>query len=110
MSRGPDRRRWIAAAGAGLAGLWVAACDKLNADPKVAGTLRRAEGLTKKAQRLVTDRKALAREFKVSDISRDFRDASRRSFKRSRGQLKPPAGQVRHRWLRKITGEPLHQS
>jgi DMSO/TMAO reductase YedYZ molybdopterin-dependent catalytic subunit len=73
MSRGPDRRRWIAAAGAGLAGLWVAACDKLNADPKVAGTLRRAEGLTKQAQRLVTDRKALAREFKVSDISRDFR-------------------------------------
>ena len=55
MSRGPDRRRWIAAAGAGLAGLWVAACDKLNADPKVAGTLRRAEGLTKKAQRLVTE-------------------------------------------------------
>jgi DMSO/TMAO reductase YedYZ molybdopterin-dependent catalytic subunit len=73
MSRGPDRRRWIAAAGAGLAGLWVAACDKLNNDPKFAGALQRAEGLTLRAQRAVTDRRALAREFAVADISKDFR-------------------------------------
>jgi DMSO/TMAO reductase YedYZ molybdopterin-dependent catalytic subunit len=32
-----------------------------------------AEGLTRRAQRLVTDRKALAKEFTPADISRDFR-------------------------------------
>ena len=46
----------------------------------------------------------------ISDIARNFRDASRCLFKRPRGQLQPPARQVRHRWFREIAGEPLHQS
>jgi DMSO/TMAO reductase YedYZ molybdopterin-dependent catalytic subunit len=68
-----DRRRWLGAAGGALASLWLAACDQLTNDPKVAGLLRKAEGVTRRAQRLVTDRKALAREFEPQDISRDFR-------------------------------------
>jgi DMSO/TMAO reductase YedYZ molybdopterin-dependent catalytic subunit len=36
-------------------------------------TLARAEGLTRRAQRLVVDRKALAQEFAAAEISRDFR-------------------------------------
>src|SRR6516225_5048629 len=46
----------------------------------------------------------------IPDVVGDFCDTSRCPFKRSRGQLKPPARQVRHRWFRKISGEPLHQS
>jgi DMSO/TMAO reductase YedYZ molybdopterin-dependent catalytic subunit len=68
-----DRRNWLKGAGASVAGLWLAACDRLNAAPGVQETLARAEGLTRSAQRLVTDRKALAREFPPSAISSDFR-------------------------------------
>jgi DMSO/TMAO reductase YedYZ molybdopterin-dependent catalytic subunit len=68
-----NRRRWLAAAGATLGSVWLAACDKLSQDPKVAKTLARAEGLTQRAQRLVTDRRALAKEFTPADISGDFR-------------------------------------
>ena len=73
MSDGPDRRRWLAAAGASVAGLWLSACDRLVRDPGVARTIQRAEDLTMAVQRAVTDRKALAREFPAADISRDFR-------------------------------------
>jgi DMSO/TMAO reductase YedYZ molybdopterin-dependent catalytic subunit len=67
------RRGWLKGAGASLGGLWLAACDRLNANPAVTGVLQSAEGLTRRAQRLVTDRKALAREFTPADISPDFR-------------------------------------
>ncbi|HET6971271.1 MAG TPA: molybdopterin-binding protein [Phenylobacterium sp.] len=71
---GPNRRGWLQAAGASLAGLWLSACDKLTNDPKFnEGVLQKAEGLTRRAQRLVTDRKALAREFSPGDISPDFK-------------------------------------
>src|SRR5215471_18792805 len=39
----------------------------------------------------------------ISNVAGDFRDTSRCPFKRSRGQLKPPARQVRHRWFGKIS-------
>jgi DMSO/TMAO reductase YedYZ molybdopterin-dependent catalytic subunit len=68
-----NRRRWLTAAGAGLGSAWLAACDRLNADPRVSGVLARAEGLNQRAHRLVTDRKALAREFTPADLSADFR-------------------------------------
>jgi DMSO/TMAO reductase YedYZ molybdopterin-dependent catalytic subunit len=73
MTATSNRRRWLGAAGASLGALWLSACDKLTNDPKFSGVLRKAEGLTQRAQRLVTDRKALAREFTPADISRDFR-------------------------------------
>jgi DMSO/TMAO reductase YedYZ molybdopterin-dependent catalytic subunit len=68
-----NRRHWLTAAGATLGSLWLGACDKLTSDPRVAGTLARAEGLTQRAQRLVTDRRALAKEFTAADISKDFK-------------------------------------
>lgn len=73
MTAPVNRRRWLGAAGASLGALWLSACDKLTTDPKFAGVLRKAEGLTMRAQRAVTDRKALAREFTPADISRDFK-------------------------------------
>lgn len=68
-----NRRGWIKGAGASLAGLWLAACDQLNRNEAVHGTLARAEDLTRRVQRAVTDRKALAKEFTEADISPDFR-------------------------------------
>src|SRR5881394_1720202 len=73
MTGQTTRRGWLGAAGAGLSALWLSACDKLTNDPTFARTLTRAEGLTRRAQRLVTDRKALAREFTAADISKDFK-------------------------------------
>jgi DMSO/TMAO reductase YedYZ molybdopterin-dependent catalytic subunit len=74
-----NRRRWLAAAGATLGSAWLAACDRLSDDPGVQGVLQRAEGLTRRAQRLVTDRTALAREFAPADISPDFKANGTRS-------------------------------
>ncbi|HVI31875.1 molybdopterin-binding protein [Phenylobacterium sp.] len=68
-----NRRGWLRGAGAALGGLMLGACDRLNADPRFTAMLQGAEGLTRRAQRLVTDRKALAREFSAADISPDFR-------------------------------------
>jgi DMSO/TMAO reductase YedYZ molybdopterin-dependent catalytic subunit len=68
-----NRRGWLKGGGAALAGLWLAACDRVNQNPAATRVLRSAEGLTRRAQRLVVDRKALAREFSLADISRDFR-------------------------------------
>jgi DMSO/TMAO reductase YedYZ molybdopterin-dependent catalytic subunit len=73
MSAGTHRRGWLQGVAVSAAGLWLAACDKLNDNPKVQQTLQRAEGLTRRVHRTVIDRKALAPEFKVTDISRDFR-------------------------------------
>lgn len=66
-----DRRRvwrWLAA---GLAAP-LAACDALSRSPQVVGTLKRAEGLTRRAQRLILPRNALAAEFAPRDISPRF--------------------------------------
>lgn len=67
------RRGWLRGAGAALGSLMLGACDRLNADPRFTAMLQGAEGLTRRAQRLVTDRRALAREFQPADISPDFR-------------------------------------
>jgi DMSO/TMAO reductase YedYZ molybdopterin-dependent catalytic subunit len=69
----PDRRGLLKVAGASLGALWLAACDKLNADQRVTKVLQLGEGLTRRVQRVVVDRKALAREFPPTDISKDFR-------------------------------------
>jgi DMSO/TMAO reductase YedYZ molybdopterin-dependent catalytic subunit len=79
MTHMTNRRRWLSAAGASLGALWLSACDKLTTDPTFSGVLRKAEGLTLKAQRLVTDRKALAKEFTAEHISSDFRANGTRS-------------------------------
>jgi len=67
------RRDWLKAAGASVAGLWLAACDRLNGNAGVQKTLAGAEGLSLRAQRALLTRTALAREFAEADISPDFR-------------------------------------
>jgi DMSO/TMAO reductase YedYZ molybdopterin-dependent catalytic subunit len=63
---------------AGGAGLMLAGCDRLNDSRVFRETLRSAEGLTMKAQRLITDRNALAREFSAADLSPVFRSNGNR--------------------------------
>ena len=57
----------------GGAGALLAGCDRLDRSPAFRGLLRSAEGLTMKAQRLITDRNALAREYDAADMSPIFR-------------------------------------
>lgn len=73
MTATTNRRRWLGAAGASVGALWLSACDKLTTDPQFAGMLRVAERWSEGAQRLVTDRKALAKEFPPADLSKDFK-------------------------------------
>lgn len=68
-----NRRRWLSGAAAALGGAMLAACDRLTMSPVVQQGLAMAEGLTRRAQRLVVDRKALAQEFTQAEISPDFR-------------------------------------
>jgi DMSO/TMAO reductase YedYZ molybdopterin-dependent catalytic subunit len=51
----------------------LAGCDRLDRSETFRGMLRSAEGLTMKAQRLITDREALAREYEAADMSPIFR-------------------------------------
>ncbi|WP_380873155.1 molybdopterin oxidoreductase [Sphingomonas sp. DBB INV C78] len=48
-------------------------CDRLTESQGFRDGLRSAEGLTMRAQRLITDRTALAREFSETDLSPTFR-------------------------------------
>ena len=63
-------RRGVLVGGAGLA---LSGCDRLNRSETFRNVLRSAEGLTMRAQRLVMDRNAPAREFAAADLSPIFR-------------------------------------
>lgn len=65
-----SRRRFIAA---GTSGLLLGGCDRLNNSPQFRGILRSAEGLNMGAQRLISPRSALAREYSEADMSPIFR-------------------------------------
>jgi len=65
-----SRRKFIAA---GTSGLLVAGCDRLDRSETFRGILRSSEGLTMKAQRLITSRDALAPEYRAADMSPIFR-------------------------------------
>jgi DMSO/TMAO reductase YedYZ molybdopterin-dependent catalytic subunit len=67
------RRRLLGSLAAGSGGLLLAGCDRLDRSERFRDILRSAEGLTMRAQRLVTDRNALAREFAAADLSPVFR-------------------------------------
>jgi hypothetical protein len=58
-----SRRKFIAA---GTSGLLVAGCDRLDRSETFRGILRSSEGLTMKAQRLITSRDALAPEYRAA--------------------------------------------
>jgi DMSO/TMAO reductase YedYZ molybdopterin-dependent catalytic subunit len=67
------RRRLIGSLAAGAGGLLLAGCDRINSAPPVRRLLGSAEGLTMRAQRIIADRGALAREFSAADLSPVFR-------------------------------------
>ncbi|MEO6359050.1 MAG: molybdopterin-dependent oxidoreductase [Sphingomicrobium sp.] len=57
----------------GGSGLLLAGCDRLDRSESFRGVLRSAEGLTMRAQRLVSSRNALAPEYREADMSPIFR-------------------------------------
>lgn len=67
-----NRRRWLAGLMGTLGAAALSACGQ-STPPVVLQALRMAEGLTRRAQRLLIPRDALAPEYDVSQISRDFR-------------------------------------
>lgn len=67
------RRGLIGSIGAGAGGLLLSGCDRIVASPTAQKLVGVGEGLTYRAQRLLTDRSALAREFAASDMSPHFR-------------------------------------
>jgi DMSO/TMAO reductase YedYZ molybdopterin-dependent catalytic subunit len=64
------RRKLIAGLGSSIL---LAGCDSWSRSDRVKNILSSAEGLTMRAQRLVTDRNALAREYTMADLSPSFR-------------------------------------
>jgi DMSO/TMAO reductase YedYZ molybdopterin-dependent catalytic subunit len=68
-----SRRGLIGALGAGASGLLLTGCDRINASPTVRRVLSLGEKATLTAQRLVTNRDALAPEFSRADLSPIFR-------------------------------------
>lgn len=68
-----NRRRWLSGMAAAALGGMLAGCNRLTMNPVVQQGLAMAEGLTRRAQRLVVDRHALAQEFAPSQISAQFR-------------------------------------
>ena len=73
MSVRISRRKLIGSLGAGAGGLLLAGCDRINESPAVQRLLGAGQGLTMRAQRIVTDRTALAPEFTAADMSPVFR-------------------------------------
>lgn len=67
-----NRRRWLAGALATVGAAALSACGPTT-PPVVLQALRMAEGLTRRAQRLLVPREALAPEYDVREISKDFR-------------------------------------
>ena len=63
------RRTLLLGGGATL----LAGCDKLNDSDGFRRVLRSGEGLTMRAQRLISSREAMAREFSAADMSPIFR-------------------------------------
>lgn len=66
-------RRGLIGVGASAGGLLLAGCDRLTASPTFREALRGGEALTMRAQRLITNRAALAPEFDAAQLSPVFR-------------------------------------
>lgn len=67
------RRRLIGSLGVGAGSLILSGCDRISASPSVQHALGLGQDLTYRAQRLLSDRTALAPEFAASDMSPNFR-------------------------------------
>lgn len=73
MSRIITRRNMLATTAAAAGSVLLTGCDELGRSESFRKVLHSAEKLTFRAQRLITDRNALAREFPASDMSPVFR-------------------------------------
>jgi DMSO/TMAO reductase YedYZ molybdopterin-dependent catalytic subunit len=67
-----DRRRFLSGVARAAGLLTLAGCDNLTRSEWFPQVLGRAEGLTQRAQKLLTSRVAMAREFTESDLSPVF--------------------------------------
>jgi len=67
-----DRRRFLVGAAQAAGLLMLAGCDNLSRSDWFPRLLGGAEGLTRRAQRLLTPRKAMAREYTEADLSPVF--------------------------------------
>lgn len=77
----------------------------------LAGGLLMLEAVAARRIAQLTFERAIEGRFRlVSNFAGDFRYAPRRVLERPRGQLKPPASQIRHGRLGKIPGRTLHES
>jgi DMSO/TMAO reductase YedYZ molybdopterin-dependent catalytic subunit len=73
MSMALSRRRLITSLGAGAGGLLLSSCDRINDSPTVKSVLGLGERATYSAQRIISDRAALAPEYRPSEMSPIFR-------------------------------------
>lgn len=69
----PDRRRLLTGLGALGAGALLTGCDSLSRTEQVQDALGQVDRLTRAAQRVVSSRQSLAREFDASQISPWFK-------------------------------------
>jgi DMSO/TMAO reductase YedYZ molybdopterin-dependent catalytic subunit len=67
------RRSFLRAVLASLGGMALGACDRLSDSASFTGFLRRAQYLSRGAQRAATGRQAMAQEFTEADIGQEFR-------------------------------------
>ena len=73
MKRSLARRGFLARLGGGAAALLLAGCDRLSSTTWFPPILDLAEPLTRRVQRLIAPRDALAQEFTEADLSPRFR-------------------------------------
>ncbi|MGP1353582.1 MAG: molybdopterin-dependent oxidoreductase [Parasphingopyxis sp.] len=78
-----NRRKLLAGLGSSVL---LAGCDSWSRSERVRNVLASAEGLTMRAQRLITDREALAREFTLAEISPRFRANGSRTAETAQGR------------------------
>lgn len=67
------RRRFIQGAALATGSFALAGCDAITDNDAVLGAVRKADGLTWRAQRSLVDRQALAQEYSRTDMSRTFK-------------------------------------
>ena len=65
-----DRRRLLIRGLATVGLAFLSGCDALSGDARVVRVLERAEQLSRRAQRLLSPRSAMAKEFTTADLDR----------------------------------------
>ncbi|MBV9509253.1 MAG: molybdopterin-dependent oxidoreductase, partial [Caulobacteraceae bacterium] len=73
MSPGAYARRGLVLGGAAAGALLLTGCNRLSQAPQALHLIDKAEGLTRRAQRLLLAGQPLAAEYRPSEISRVFK-------------------------------------